>query len=101
MSGIFLKLRSTFYINLLKFLSFNIPMKRDSILDPSAYGFGNALAIRRRRALGSRLKASGYFCTGHPNTRTNYIEYSQSSHKPPCWKSLQVVVLTRAVHLRE
>ena len=61
MSGIFLKLRSTFYINLLKFLSFNIPMKRDSILDPSAYGFGNALAIRRRRALGSRLKAQWVF----------------------------------------
>ena len=63
MSGIFLKLRSTFYINLLRFLSFNIPMKQDSILDPSAYGFGNALAIRRRsrRALGSRLKAQWVF----------------------------------------
>ena len=57
----FLKLRSTFDINLLKFLSFNIPMKRDSILDPSAYGFGNALAIRHRRALGSRLKAQWVF----------------------------------------
>ena len=66
MSGIFVMLRSIFYINLLKFLSFNIPVKRDSILDPSAYGFGNALAVRRRRALGSRLKGQWVFLHSTP-----------------------------------
>ena len=55
MSGIFLMLRSIFYINLLKFLSFNIPVKRDSILDPSAYRFGKCAGHQAQKSSGVEI----------------------------------------------
>lgn len=58
MSGIFLMLRSTFYINLLKFLSFNTPMKRDNILDPSAYRFGKCAGREAQKSSGVEIEGT-------------------------------------------
>ena len=42
----------------------------------------------------------GCFCTGHPNTKKKYIEYSRSSRERLPW-NFEKVVVTRAGRLRE